>query len=147
MTISVGDKMPEGGFGVMTADGPGAMSSDELFKGKKVVLFSVPGAFTPACSSQHLPGFVQQADAIKAKGVDYDQFPVDTGTIMISNFFNPDSKIKQVSTANNVYHSWDDTAGLGKVAANAADALNKNIAVVGIGGLSGSFFRHTICDI
>ena len=70
MTISVGDKMPEGGFGVMTADGPGAMSSDELFKGKKVVLFSVPGAFTPACSSQHLPGFVQQADAIKAKGVD-----------------------------------------------------------------------------
>ncbi|MGB1884758.1 MAG: peroxiredoxin [Gammaproteobacteria bacterium] len=70
MTISVGDKMPDGGFGVMTAEGPGAVSSDEVFGGKKVVLFSVPGAFTPACSSQHLPGFIQNADAIKAKGVD-----------------------------------------------------------------------------
>ena len=70
MTIKVGDKIPEGKFGVMTAEGPGGLSSDELFKGKKVVLFSVPGAFTPACSSKHLPGFIEQADAIKAKGVD-----------------------------------------------------------------------------
>ncbi|MGR8919054.1 MAG: redoxin family protein [Gammaproteobacteria bacterium] len=70
MTIKVGDKMPEGAFGVMTAEGPGALSTSELFSGKKVVLFSVPGAFTPACSAKHLPGFVQNADAIKAKGVD-----------------------------------------------------------------------------
>ena len=70
MTIKVGDKIPEGTFGVMTAEGPGGLSSDELFKGKKVVLFSVPGAFTPACSSKHLPGFIEQADALKAKGVD-----------------------------------------------------------------------------
>lgn len=62
--------MPAGGFGVMNDDGPGALGSDDLFKGKKVVLFSVPGAFTPACSATHLPGFVAQADAIKAKGVD-----------------------------------------------------------------------------
>jgi peroxiredoxin len=70
VTIKVGDKIPEGTFGVMTAEGPGGLSSDELFKGKKVVLFSVPGAFTPACSSKHLPGFIEQADALKAKGVD-----------------------------------------------------------------------------
>ena len=62
--------MPSGTFGVMTAEGPNKLSSDDLFKGKKVVLFSVPGAFTPACSAKHLPGFIQNADALKAKGVD-----------------------------------------------------------------------------
>jgi len=54
----------------MTAEGPGPVNSDELFNGKKVVLFAVPGAFTPLCSGQHLPGFIDNADAILAKGVD-----------------------------------------------------------------------------
>ncbi len=62
--------MPSGVFGVMTDAGPGAISTDELFAGKKVVLVSVPGAFTPTCSASHLPGFVKQADALLAKGVD-----------------------------------------------------------------------------
>ncbi len=72
MTIQAGDKMPEGSFGVMTENGPGAMTTDELFSGKKVVLVlvSVPGAFTPTCSMKHLPGFVEQAEALKADGVD-----------------------------------------------------------------------------
>ena len=70
MSIKAGDKMPSGTFGVMTESGPGAMSTDDLFSGKKVVLVSVPGAFTPTCSMNHLPGFVDQADAIRAKGVD-----------------------------------------------------------------------------
>jgi peroxiredoxin len=70
MTIQVGDKMPQGSFGVMTQSGPGAISTEELFSGKKVVLISVPGAFTPTCSMQHLPGFVEQAEALKADGVD-----------------------------------------------------------------------------
>ena len=70
MAIQVGDKMPEGAFGVMTGDGPGSISADELFAGKKVVLFAVPGAFTPTCSRSHLPGFVQQADDLLGKGVD-----------------------------------------------------------------------------
>lgn len=70
MTISAGDKAPEGSFTVMNADGPGALKSSELFAGKKVVLFSVPGAFTPTCSREHLPGFVEKADELKAKGVD-----------------------------------------------------------------------------
>lgn len=69
MTIKAGDKMPSGSFGVMTDKGPGSMTSDELFNGKKIVLFSVPGAFTPTCSAKHLPGFIEHADAIKAKGV------------------------------------------------------------------------------
>ena len=70
MTITVGDKMPEGKFTRMTQDGPAKLTTDELFKGKTVVLFSVPGAFTPTCDAKHLPGFVELADQIKAKGVD-----------------------------------------------------------------------------
>lgn len=70
MPIKAGDKMPSGVFGVMTESGPGAMSTDELFNRKKVVLVSVPGAFTPTCSAKHLPGFVDNAEDIFAKGVD-----------------------------------------------------------------------------
>ena len=70
MAIKVGDRLPEAKFRVMTAEGPGWKTTDEVFKGKKVVLFAVPGAFTPTCHKNHLPGFVQNADAIKAKGVD-----------------------------------------------------------------------------
>lgn len=70
MTIKVGDKVPEGVFKIMKADGPGAYSSKELFSGKKVVLFAVPGAFTPTCSKQHLPGFIEKAGEFKKKGID-----------------------------------------------------------------------------
>lgn len=70
MSIQAGQRMPEGSFATMTADGPGSVSTDELFAGKKVVLFAVPGAFTPTCSQSHLPGFVQHAAALKGKGVD-----------------------------------------------------------------------------
>jgi peroxiredoxin len=70
MTIQAGEKMPEGTFGIMTESGPGALSTEELFSGKKVVLISVPGAFTPTCTMKHLPGFVEQAEALKAGGVD-----------------------------------------------------------------------------
>ena len=70
MTIKVGDRIPEAKFRVMTAEGPGWKTADEVFKGKKVVLFAVPGAFTPTCHKNHLPGFLNNADAIKAKGVD-----------------------------------------------------------------------------
>ena len=66
MTIKAGDKMPSGKLKHMTKDGPQDVSTDELFKGKTVVLFSVPGAFTPTCDAKHLPGFVQHADKIKA---------------------------------------------------------------------------------
>jgi peroxiredoxin len=70
MAIKVGDRLPAAKFTVMTPDGPAPKTTDEIFKGKKVVLFAVPGAFTPTCHNNHLPGFVKNADAIKAKGVD-----------------------------------------------------------------------------
>jgi len=70
MAIKAGDTMPAGTFKTMTKDGPQNLTSDQLFKGKKVVLFSVPGAFTPTCDAKHLPGFVEKAGELKAKGVD-----------------------------------------------------------------------------
>lgn len=70
MTISPGDRIPAATFHVMTAEGQAEISSEEVFSGKKVVLFAVPGAFTPTCQMKHLPGFIEHADAFKAKGVD-----------------------------------------------------------------------------
>jgi peroxiredoxin len=70
MTIKVGDRMPAGTFKTMTKDGPQNITTDQLFSGKKVVLFSVPGAFTPTCDAKHLPGFIQKAGDLKAKGID-----------------------------------------------------------------------------
>lgn len=69
MAIKVGEKLPQATFRVMTAEGPAAKTTDELFKGRKIVLFAVPGAFTPTCHRNHLPGYVAKADEIKAKGI------------------------------------------------------------------------------
>jgi len=70
MTIQVGDKIPQATMKVMGEKGPQDMTTDDLFAGKKVVLFALPGAFTPTCSAAHLPGYVANADKIKEKGVD-----------------------------------------------------------------------------
>lgn len=70
MTIKVGDRMPAGTFKYPGAEGPQQITTEQLFGGKKVVLFSVPGAFTPTCDARHLPGFIQHAADFKAKGVD-----------------------------------------------------------------------------
>jgi glutaredoxin/glutathione-dependent peroxiredoxin len=70
MPIKVGERLPSAKLRVMTAEGPAWKTTDELFTGKKVVLFGVPGAFTGTCHKSHLPGFIQHADAIKKKGVD-----------------------------------------------------------------------------
>ena len=69
MSIQVGDRLPEATFTTMTAEGPKPLTTEEVFAGRKVILFSVPGAFTPTCSNKHLPGYVKQADELKAKGV------------------------------------------------------------------------------
>jgi peroxiredoxin len=70
MPIQAGQRMPAGVLKTMSAEGPKDVQTEELFKGKTVVLFSVPGAFTPTCDAKHLPGFVQLADSLRAKGVD-----------------------------------------------------------------------------
>lgn len=70
MTIQVGDPLPQATFRVMTAEGPAARTTDDVFKGRRIVLVAVPGAFTPTCHRNHLPGYVAHAEAIRAKGVD-----------------------------------------------------------------------------
>lgn len=70
MTIKVGDTLPDVTFMTMTSDGPTPVTTDDVFKGRTVALFSVPGAFTPTCSAKHLPGFIQKASELKAKGID-----------------------------------------------------------------------------
>ncbi|MCB1455020.1 MAG: peroxiredoxin [Nitratireductor sp.] len=93
MTIAVGDKLPNATFKIMTDDGPGQMTTDELFAGKKVVLFAVPGAFTPTCHMNHLPGFVEHFDTIKAKGID-DIAVVSVNDVWVMNEWSKASKGK-----------------------------------------------------
>lgn len=70
MTIQVGDTLPETSFMKVTPEGPQATPSGDFFRGRRIALFSVPGAFTPTCSVKHLPGFVERADEFRAKGID-----------------------------------------------------------------------------
>jgi len=70
MTISVGDKIPQATFKYLSPEGPKEITSDELFSGKKVALFAVPGAFTPTCSARHLPSYVDKASELKGQGID-----------------------------------------------------------------------------
>ncbi len=106
MTIQAGDKMPSGIFSVMTDAGPGALSADELFAGKKVVLVSVPGAFTPTCSASHLPGFLDNAAAISAKGVDTIAF-VSVNDVFVMHAWgkdqNVDDQIAMLADGNGEY--------------------------------------------
>jgi len=70
MTIKVGDALPQSSFATIDGNGPEQVDFDSFFKGRRIALFSVPGAFTPTCSAKHLPGFIDKADDLKAKGVD-----------------------------------------------------------------------------
>ena len=112
MTVQVGDKAPAGRFHVINADGPGSLSTEELFSGKKVVVFSVPGAFTPTCSKEHLPGFVEQADAIKAKGVD------TIACMAVNDMF--------------VMDAWGKSAGAGDSVLMLADGNGTYAAALGL---------------
>jgi glutaredoxin/glutathione-dependent peroxiredoxin len=70
MSIQVGDRLPQATFRVMTPDGPAARTTDDVFKGRKVVLVAVPGAFTPTCHRNHLPGYIEKAQEIRRRGID-----------------------------------------------------------------------------
>jgi peroxiredoxin len=106
MSIKVGDKMPKGQFTRMGANGPEPLSTDDLFNGKKVVLFSVPGAFTPTCSAKHLPGFVSNADAFKGKGVDTIAC-MAVNDVFVMNAWgkssNADGKVAMLADGNGEY--------------------------------------------
>ena len=113
MTIKVGDRLPEASFKVMTADGPGEISTSDLTSGKTVVLFGVPGAFTPTCHMNHLPGFVEHAETLKGKGVDA------IAVLSVNDVFVMDAWEKASNTAGQIQFLSDiaaefvEAAGLG----------------------------------
>lgn len=92
MTIKVGDKVPSAKLKHMTADGIKDITTDEIFKGKKVVLFALPGAFTPTCSAKHLPGFVEKADILRSKGVDTIAC-LSVNDVFVMNAWGKDQKV------------------------------------------------------
>ena len=103
MTIELGDRIPSATLKEMGADGIEDANTDSLFKGKRVAVFAVPGAFTPTCSAQHLPGFVRNADALRAKGIDEivclsvnDAFVMDAW----GKAHNAGGKVKMVADGN-----------------------------------------------
>jgi glutaredoxin/glutathione-dependent peroxiredoxin len=104
--IKVGDRMPAGTFTLVTKDGPQKVSAEEFFKGRKVVLFSVPGAFTPTCDAKHLPGFVEKAGDIRAKGVDAIAcMAVNDAFVMKAwgKAQNADGKVEMIADGNAEY--------------------------------------------
>jgi len=123
MTIGVGDKISAGALATMGAEGPGPVTTDDLFGGKKVVLFAVPGAFTPTCSAQHLPGFVEKADAIKAKGVD------TIACLSVNDVFVMDAWGKDQSAAGKVEMLADGSAALTKEMGTVLDLTDRGLGV------------------
>lgn len=104
MAIGVGDRLPEGTFTQITENGPAPVTTNDIFSGKKVILFGVPGAFTPACHKTHLPGYVAQFDAIKAKGVD------TIACIAVNDAFVMDAWAKATGAAGKVQMLADGNA-------------------------------------
>eukprot|EP00903_Cladosiphon_okamuranus_P001085 g1083.t1 len=105
MTLKVGDRLPEATFNIMTGDGPGELKTGELTAGKTVVLFGVPGAFTPTCHMNHLPGFVEHAETLKGKGVD------EIAVVSVNDVFVMDAWQKASNAGDNVTFLSDTAAG------------------------------------
>lgn len=125
MTIKVGDKMPAGTFKTMTKDGPQNLTTDQLFAGKKVVLFSVPGAFTPTCDAKHLPGFVERAGDLKAKGVD------TVACMAVNDVFVMNAWGKHANVGDNVLMLADGNAEYAKALGLELDAKGFGMGVRG----------------
>jgi peroxiredoxin len=122
MAIKVGDRVPNATFMVMTGEGPKPKTSDEIFKGKKVVLFAVPGAFTPTCHKNHLPGFVKSAGAIKGKGID------TIAVTGVNDVFVMDAW-KKASGADAIEFLADGSANFAKALGLSADLTERGLGV------------------
>jgi peroxiredoxin len=123
MTIKAGDKIPSVDLAIMTDDGPDTISTDDLFSGKKVAIFGVPGAFTPTCSAKHLPGFVENADALKAKGVD------TIACLSVNDAFVMGAWGKDQSVGDKVMMLADGSAAFTKAADLVLDLTERGLGV------------------
>ena len=122
MPIKVGDRLPEAKFRVMTAEGPAWKTTNEIFAGKKVAMFAVPGAFTGTCHKSHMPGFVRNADALKAKGVD------TIAVTAVNDHFVLDEWIKASGATGKIEFLGDGNGDFAKAIDMAAD-----MSVAGMG--------------
>ena len=116
MTIQVGEKLPEATFMTPTAEGPQPRTTEEVFAGKTVALFAVPGAFTPTCSARHLPGFVDKAGELKAKGVDA------IACVSVNDVFVMDAWAKSQNAGEAVTMLADGNGGFAKAVGLDMDA-------------------------
>ena len=123
MAIGVGDKIPSGKLTRMGADGPEPVTTEELFGGKKVVLFAVPGAFTPTCSAKHLPGFVEKAGEIRAKGVD------TVACLSVNDVFVMDAWGKDQNAGGMVEMLADGSADLTRALGTVLDLTERGLGV------------------
>ncbi len=123
MTIKVGDKIPSVTLQHKTADGIQSVTTDDFFKGKKVVLFAVPGAFTPTCSAKHLPGFVKNAEAIRSKGVD------EIACVAVNDAFVMDAWGKNQSADGKVTMLADGSGKLAKALGLDLDLTERGLGV------------------
>lgn len=123
MTLAVGDKIPSVNLTHMTEDGPAGISTDDLFTGKKVVLFGVPGAFTPTCSVKHLPGFVTNAAEFKAKGVD------TVACVAVNDVFVMGAWGKEQNVGDDVLMLADGSADFAKAAGLELDLMARGLGL------------------
>ncbi|WP_019997028.1 peroxiredoxin [Aureimonas ureilytica] len=115
MTLSIGDRLPEANFRTPGEDGPKVVTTNDIFAGKTVVLFAVPGAFTPTCTMNHLPGFLEQADAFKAKGVD------TIAVVSVNDVFVMKAWAKATEAGDHILFLADGSADFTRAAGLEAD--------------------------
>ncbi|MDM7945516.1 MAG: peroxiredoxin [Oceanibaculum nanhaiense] len=123
MTIKVGDKIPSVTLQVKTADGINEVSTDDFFKGKKVVLFALPGAFTPTCSAKHVPGFVEKAGDLKGKGVD------TIACLSVNDAFVMDAWAKDQKSDGKIVMLADGSAAFTKAVGLELDLVARGMGV------------------
>jgi peroxiredoxin len=123
MTIKVGDRLPEATFTVMTSDGPQTRTTEDFFKGRRVVLVGVPGAFTPTCHRNHLPGFVTKADDILAKGID------EIAVTGVNDVFVMDAWAKHSGAEGKVTFLADGSANFARAIGLTADMSARGLGM------------------
>jgi peroxiredoxin len=124
MTIKIGDRLPQSTFRMMTSDGPAAKTTEEIFNGRNVVLFAVPGAFTPTCHRNHLPGFLAKADEIKAKGIDA------IAVVAVNDVFVMNAWAKDSGGADKIEFLSDGNADFAKAIGLTLDGSGFGLAMV-----------------
>ncbi|MBI1621997.1 peroxiredoxin [Aquamicrobium zhengzhouense] len=123
MTIAVGQKLPDLTFATMTEDGPKSLSTAEIFGGKKVVLFGVPGAFTPTCNNNHLPGYLENYDAILAKGVD------TIAVVAVNDVFVMGAWARFTGSEGKIVHLADGSGNFAKATGLELDLTERGLGV------------------